>query len=473
MQSSRKIFAIVKKPILILVCIPVLAFISGSYSYANTSDLTRTQLLHKATNKTDKSISVLVRFSKNRTNSKLVDGRTASFLEQRNAFLGKRAIADSYRVRTFQRSSLMAMKVDQQELLELLDDPALIVMEDGLKRPSLQQSVKSIYPSAGVSPFHGNNQWAVAILDTGINKNHSFLAGKVVSEACYSNGGAQPTTSSLCPGGVMASTAVGSGVQCTLSGCSHGTQVAGIAAGLGSSFTGVAKDAKLISIQVFSRFDDESFCFPQASCLGAYTSDIIAGLERVYELRNSFSIAAVNLSLGSDELISGSCDDQPEKPIIDLLSNAGIAVIAATGNNGGTTTMQSPACISSAFAVASTLDISNATPSSNNISGQLDLFAPGVNITSSNSSGGFSIGSGTSFAAPHVAGAWAAIKHANPSLSVAAISNLMKTTGPVITQSSVARRRLDLTAILEKIAPGSQFLPTPFLPAIFLLLLDE
>jgi len=364
--------------------------------------------------------------------------------------------------RVFKYVPMQARSVTPQQLTNLLADPTLDVFEDSLKRPSLAQSVPRVYPTQSSSSFHGNNQWAVAVLDTGINKNHPFLSNKVVSEACYSNGGSQPSASSLCPGGVVSSTAVNSGLNCDLAGCEHGTQVAGVAVGNGPSFDGVARDGRLISIQVYSQINDDSFCFPDASCIGAFTSDIILALERVYELRNSLSIASVNLSLGSDELFSGSCDEQPERPIIDLLTAAGIAVVAATGNNGNTSQMQSPACITNAIAVAATLDSSDTAYLGNNISNQLDLFAPGINITTSDSNGNFSTATGTSMAAPHVAGAWAVLKHASPGVSVADAQNLFKAAGPLITQNTVSRRRLNLSAVLQDLMPG----PTPDVPGL-------
>lgn len=377
--------------------------------------------------------------------------------------------------RNLKFGSLSAARVTQYQLEALLSDPTLTVYPDSIKRPLLAQSVQRVYPSQEISPFHGGNQWAVAVLDSGIDKTHPFLAGKVISEACYSDGGGQPLTTSFCPGGVSSSINTNSAAPCSIDGCEHGTQVAGIAVGNGSSFDGVAKDANLISIQVYSRFDGEEFCFPQATCIGAYTSDIIAGLERVYALRNSIDIAAVNVSLGSSELFSGTCDEQPEKAIIDLLRQAKIAVVAAAGNSSNTSMMPSPACISSVISVASTFDNSDIAWINNNTSSALDLFAPGVAITSSVPGGGFATESGTSLAAPHVAGAFAAIRDAAPNLSVQGAENLLKSKGPQITQNAIVRRRLDLTAVLEALVPGSQiapFNPAQALPAVFLLLLE-
>ncbi len=375
------------------------------------------------------------------------------------------------KVRRFKVSPHMALQVNSAELEQLLLEPGIRVWEDKLKRPSLAQSVSLVYPTQDRYPYHGNNQWAVAVLDSGVNSNHSFLSGKLLAEACYSDGGGQDFngTSSLCPGGATSSSASGSGQACSIAGCEHGTQVAGVAVGNGNSFDGVARDAKLISIQVYSRIDDPDFCI-NGNCLGAYTSDIIAAMEHIYELRNTYDIAAVNLSLGSGETFSGTCDDQPEKAIIDSLKQAGIAVVAASGNTGETSQMQSPACISSSIAVAATGDTTNATWVNNNISSALDIFAPGINITSSVSNGGFASATGTSMAAPHVAGALAVMRHASPDLSVNAAKSLIKSNGPSVTQNTVVRRRLDLKSVLLQIDPTLQ---TIVMPPINMLLLDD
>src|SRR5439155_23412287 len=106
------------------------------------------------------------------------------------------------------------------------------------------------------------------------------------------------------PGGVASSAATGSAAPCALSDCVHGTHVAGIAAGRGSSFSGVGRDASLIAIQVFSSFTTSAACGSAVPCALSFNSDQILGLERVYALRSLYNIAAVNMSLGSQEVFS-------------------------------------------------------------------------------------------------------------------------------------------------------------------------
>jgi subtilisin family serine protease len=278
-------------------------------------------------------------------------------------------------------------------------------------------------PKPWVSGRKGTD-WVVAVLDTGVDKNHPFLAGKVVSEACYSSNSSQ--SSSLCPGGASESTAVGSGLNCNtaISGCTHGTHVAGIVAGRGApdGSQGVAPDAKLIAVQVFSHF-------PAQGGVMSYTSDQIKGLERVYALRDTYRIAAVNMSLGGGQY-SSICDStQPAlKAAIDNLRSAGIATVIASGNNSYTGSISAPACISSAVSVGAHCDAGpdgsacatgvGGMASYSNTASFLSLVAPGSYIKSSVPGSGYASFNGTSMAAPHVAGAWAIMKQAEPAITV-------------------------------------------------------
>ena len=313
----------------------------------------------------------------------------------------------------------------------------LDIEEDVLMKASLAQSVPMIGANnAWASGYTGSGQ-VVAILDTGVDKSHPFLAGKVVSEACYSTTASSQGAASVCPGGASSSTSVDSGLPCSVSGdCDHGTHVAGIAAGKGSSFSGVAKDANVIAIQVFTRFNTADSCGGTAPCAMAFTSDIIKGLQRVYELSSTYNIAAANLSLGGDKSTS-NCDSSnaSTKAAIDLLRGAGVATVIASGNESYTNALGSPACISTAISVGSVSDSTAAVSSFSNSASFLSLLAPGGGITSSVPGAGFETWSGTSMATPHVAGAWAIMKHKLPTATVTQVLDAFTSTGQSISDS--------------------------------------
>jgi subtilisin family serine protease len=107
----------------------------------------------------------------------------------------------------------------------------------------------------------------------------------------------------------------------------------------------------------------------------------------------------------------------------------GIATVIAAGNDGRLNAISEPACISSAVSVSAT-DDSDEIPSFSNAAAFLSLWAPGLAIRAPLSgSVGFIEASGTSMAAPHVAGAWAMLRQADPSASVDEILTILQNTG--------------------------------------------
>jgi subtilisin len=255
-------------------------------------------------------------------------------------------------LQTLQRSSLATDIVEDR--LDEANDLDKSSSSKGLDSTNLAQSTPLVQaPTMWANGFTGSGQ-VVAVLDTGVDSAHPFLANKVVEEACFTSNRAAGAGN--CPNGTSTQIGAGSGVPCTYaaSACRHGTHVAGIAAGQGSTFSGVAKGANVMSVQVFSRFTGSN-CIGAGEdpCALSWTSDQIAGLERVFLLRTTRTFSSVNMSLGGSRFFS-NCDTDPRKPIIDNLRSAGIATVISSGNNGFTDSMGAPACISSAVSVGST-----------------------------------------------------------------------------------------------------------------------
>jgi subtilisin len=333
-------------------------------------------------------------------------------IESAQAGLQEQLRGTGYRtLREYETVPYIALKLTPEALRAVQDSPRTTTIQEDVAVPAdLAQSAPKVQaPTMWANNFTGGGK-TIAVLDTGVDRFHPFLSGRVVEEACYS------TTN--CPNGQKTQTGTNSAAPCTYApdGCRHGTHVAGIAAGRGSNFSGVAPNANIMAVQVFSRFTGEvcNSAF-EDPCTRTYISDQIAGLERVYQLRNTRSFAAVNMSLGGGRYYN-SCDTDSRKAIIDNLRAAGIATVVSSGNDGFRDSVGAPACISTAVTVGSTTK-QDTLAFDSNMSSMVDLLAPGDSINSSVPGGGFALFSGTSMAAPHVAGAWALLEEQNPARS--------------------------------------------------------
>ncbi len=374
-------------------------------------------------------------------------------------------------VKRFRTIPHLALHVDQPSLMKLvaLSDVAR-VHDDRIASPLLDNStlviggdrVHSAYGQAG-------RDQTVAIIDTGVDKTHPFFGDRVVSEACYSTESRSSNTTSLCPDGNDSSIDVDSGLNCPdfIVGCDHGTHVAGIAAGNGEARSGVANGANIIAIQAASLTNDADFCAPGgAPCPTIFDSDLMRGLERVYDLRNQFQIAAVNYSFGDPDFfydVQSGCDEDYEnvKDLIDNLRSVGIATIIASGNGAGGSNgdtfilgIVGPACISSAVSVGNTTILDQVAGSSQTAP-FLDLLAPGTGILSSVPNNDFDIMSGTSMAAPHVTGAWAVLKSLDTSQSVDDNLATLQRTGIDVDDNrpgtTITTPRIQLNAAVEEV----------------------
>ncbi|MCL4860427.1 MAG: S8 family serine peptidase [Caldilineaceae bacterium] len=394
----------------------------------------------------------------------------ASIATAQQALLDRMASYGVTGVKLYEYIPFVALTVDSHAALAALyaDPEVTSIEEDALHAPMLAESIPLIQAPEAHSLFYTGAGKTIAILDSGVDKNHPALTGKVVSEACYSSDDLFGPLSPTCPNGATSSVAPNSGLPCPSNntGCDHGTHVAHIAAT-------VAPGANIIAIQVFSisrdRFLISSSCKDAAQtspCIRTRTSDYLRGLNRVYALRNTYDIVAVNMSLGGGKY-AGVCDsaESSTKTTVDLLRSAGIATVVATGNSGHVDGISKPACLSNVISVGSVNSATFIAPADlmaahTNISPVTTLLAPGNQINAAiplsyatNAASAFGRKSGTSMAAPHVAGAIAVLQQARPDKNVNTMATALATTGPQISDwrdgaTVHNKRRLDVYGAL-------------------------
>lgn len=249
------------------------------------------------------------------------------------------------------------------------------IFEDKLVFISLEQSGPQIHaPGVHLQGMNGFNV-SVCIVDTGIDDSHPALPA-LIHQINMLNQSAPAFDDH-----------------------GHGTHVAGIVASRDPTYLGIAPGANLMAAKVLN-----------GTGYGL-SSDVIAGIE--WCVVNNASV--INLSLGSDAYVS-NCDLDPVAIAGNLAADAGVFVVAASGNDGYGNAISSPACGSQVIAVGAVSKSDERTAFSNE-GALLDVVAPGVGIISTFPGGLFTGMSGTSMASPHVAGVAALLLQNNSELS--------------------------------------------------------
>ena len=370
----------------------------------------------------------------------------------------------------------MILTKDQLSRLRAKNDPRILELRENrpLGVSQLQRSMPTInMPVAWASGNKGSGV-AIAVLDDGIRKTHEMFlfngTTKVVGEDCFgSNSGG---FKSICPnkdlfGDSPAGTPNAGEPNSDLIGCQlidqqrcgHGTLMASVAAGRASPnvasgiLQGVAPDAQLISINIFSydRINNKKTY---------YLNDLEKGLSSVL-LRaggttpTSPAALVVNLSIGTVASYPSDCDANVSIAIRNLirqLRTAGVPVIASTGNYQIQTALSHPACSEYSIKAASVLndEIGYTLATKSNIAALSQytypiFLAPGgdENAIGVNGAGRVSdtdllAGWGTSLAAAHISGFAAVYKSTNPTHSVDQFIAWVNSTGSVPVSSTIA-----------------------------------
>jgi subtilisin family serine protease len=235
----------------------------------------------------------------------------------------------------------------------------------------------------------------VAVLDSGLDTDHSNLADNLIAEACFADADGTIDGIGNCPNG--SDRQIGPGAAEDDAG--HGSHVTGIITSNGTfGSVGAAPDAGIVAIRVTYG--------PTFNGAFSFFSEIVAALNYII-INPQLNVRVINMSLGTTALYNGNCDtstafNMAGATAINALRANGVIAFASAGNNGSTTQMTSPACLSNVISVGAS-DNADAPAVFTNSNASTDVFAPGVLVLSSNLQNGTTTVSGTSMASPHAA----------------------------------------------------------------------
>jgi len=258
------------------------------------------------------------------------------------------------------QNQALALRQDQD--VELVEQDRVIKLDNGCFQLVSPSSVQWGVRRTGVGDGTGKRVW---IIDTGVDIDHPDLDVDTVLSKCFVNNETSVEDNN-----------------------GHGTHVAGIIGALNNSIgvVGVASGVKIIALKALNNDGEGS------------TSQLIRALN--YVGQNARPGEVVNMSLGTDT-ISPSLDNA-----VLTLAEKGILFSIAAGNESQKASLSSPGRVNhpNVFTVSAIDSLGRFASFSDFGNDVVDLAAPGVRIVSTYSKGRYAQLSGTSMAAPHVAG---------------------------------------------------------------------
>ena len=357
--------------------------------------------------------------------------------------------------------------------LKASKDARLLSVE--LNRPMASPSLATSTTTMNMPAAWSNPNWRAAgqniiVMDTGVQSNHEFFkdaAGnsRVFFEGCFgtnelvdgvqwvsicpqqgTNGAAEGDS----PNGLVGSAAPVLDCHSVAQVCRHGTNVTGVAAGRASPllppasapamFQGVAPDARIAAFQVMS-YDRTRFELPTLFQIDMAT--LLQLLINVMTPGTANNPFVINMSISGGGFASQCTSHSPMiAPLVQTLFDIGVPIIASTGNNSSLDSISWPSCLPRVIKVSAvnndgagnTLAPYANLPIATQFPNEFLWLAPGggggtfvrSSTPSSTSITDTEGNQGTSFAAPHIAGLYAALKAVVPGIAINDISNFIR-----------------------------------------------
>lgn len=249
------------------------------------------------------------------------------------------------------------------------------------------------FPAAwSSSAGYGSPSIKVAIIDSGLYKAHTdFQASRILTGYDYVNGDANPDDT-----------------------CGHGTHVTGTVAATTNNNVGVAgmSQATILPLKALQAVGG----ILSVECSGS-TSDIAQAIVDATDQ----GARIISMSIGA------SASDSATSSAVAYAYARNVLLVAAAGNDGASNSIDYPAAYTQVIAVGALTD-TKARASFSDMGPDLEVMAPGNNIDSTSSSGGYETMSGTSMATPHVAGALALALSCAPSTTNTALRSALQST---------------------------------------------
>ncbi|MFM2060801.1 MAG: hypothetical protein RLZZ507_471 [Cyanobacteriota bacterium] len=250
----------------------------------------------------------------------------------------------------------------------------------------------------------------VAVLDTGVDYNHEDLNDNIWTNSNEIAGNGIDDDGNGYIDDIQGWNFDGNNNN-VLDDNSHGTHVSGTIAAEnnGSGITGVAYNSQIMAIKVLDQNGSGSY------------ANIANGIR--YAVDNGAHV--INLSLG------GNSGNNTLKSAIEYASSNGVIVVMAAGNNGDSTPTYPARYAENSGIAVGAVDKNNQLTNFSNRSGSQEIkyvTAPGQDIYSTVPNNQYATFSGTSMAAPHVAGVVALMLSANPNLTETQVREIITST---------------------------------------------